>query len=307
MISSDENTRVGTGRMDCDGRDDCDDRSDCGDHKDKGHYFDEIVDLIERLRAPGGCPWDRKQTLEDLRTCITEEAYELAEAITERDMDKVREESGDLLLQVVFVASLAREHGDFDMRDIVRTICDKLIRRHPHVFGDVEARDSDAVLRNWESIKLEERRARKEDLSVLAGVPAGLPPLLKAHRMQGKAAHVGFDWPGGDAVPLFAKLDEEAAELREAVEHGDAAAVEDELGDLLFMAVNLARHLGVNPDAALSRACAKFAGRFRRVEKQAAERGVRLEDCSPEELDALWERAKASLGVEKIYDDGGRR
>ena len=170
----------------------------------------------------------------------------------ERDMGKVREESGDLLLQVVFVASLAREHGDFDMRDVVRTICDKLIRRHPHVFGDVEARDSDAVLRNWESIKLEERRARKEDLSVLAGVPAGLPPLLKAHRMQGKAAHVGFDWPGGDAAPLFAKLDEEADELWEAVEHGDAAAVEDELGDLLFMAVNLARHLGVNPDAALS-------------------------------------------------------
>lgn len=307
MISSDENTRVGTGRMDCDGRDDCDDRSDYGDRRDKGHYFDEIVGLIERLRAPGGCPWDRKQTLEDLCTCITEEAYELAEAITERDMDKVREESGDLLLQVVFVASLAREHGDFDIRDVVRTICDKLIRRHPHVFGDVEAGDSDAVLRNWESIKLEERRARKEDLSVLAGVPTGLPPLLKAHRMQGKAAHVGFDWPRGDAAPLFAKLDEEAAELREAVGHGDAAAVEDELGDLLFMAVNLARHLGVNPDAALSRACAKFAGRFRRVEQQAAERGVRLEDCSAEELDALWERAKASLGVEKIYDDGGRR
>ena len=129
MISSDENTRVGTGRMDCDGRDDCDDRSDYGDRRDKGHYFDEIVGLIERLRAPGGCPWDRKQTLEDLCTCITEEAYELAEAITERDMDKVREESGDLLLQVVFVASLAREHGDFDIRDVVRTICDKLIRR----------------------------------------------------------------------------------------------------------------------------------------------------------------------------------
>ena len=158
VISSDENMRAGPGI------------GDCGDRRDKGHYFDEIVGLIERLRAPGGCPWDRKQTLEDLRTCITEEAYELAEAITERDMGKVREESGDLLLQVVFVASLAREHGDFDMRDVVRTICDKLIRRHPHVFGDVEAEDSDTVLRNWESIKLEERRARKEDLSVLAGV-----------------------------------------------------------------------------------------------------------------------------------------
>lgn len=262
---------------------------------DKGHYFDEIVDLIERLRAPGGCPWDRKQTLEDLRTCITEEAYELAEAITERNMDKVREESGDLLLQVVFVASLAHERGDFAMRDVVRTICDKLVRRHPHVFGDALAKDSDAVLKNWESIKLQERREKKEDLSVLAGVPAGLPPLLKAHRMQGKAAHVGFDWPKGDAVPLFAKLDEEIAELREAVERGDAASVEDELGDLLFMTVNLARHLNVNPDAALSRACAKFAGRFRCVEAQAAERGVRLEECSLEELDALWDRAKATV------------
>ena len=207
-----------------------------GSPRGEGHYFDEIVGLIERLRAPGGCPWDRKQTLGDLRAYITEEAYELAEAITEGDMGKVREESGDLLLQVVFVASLAREQGAFEMRDVVRTVCDKLIRRHPHVFGDVVAEDSDAVLKNWEAIKQEERKGRKEDLSVLAGVPAGLPPLLKAHRMQGKAAHVGFDWPRGDAAPLFAKLDEEAAELREVVEHGDAASVEDELGDLLFMA-----------------------------------------------------------------------
>lgn len=258
----------------------------------KKHYFDEIVELIERLRAPGGCPWDRKQTLPDLRTCITEEAYELAEAISDRDMDKVREESGDLLLQVVFVASLAREQGDFGMEDVVRTICDKLIRRHPHVFGTTEARGSDEVLKNWESIKQEERRERKEDLSVLAGVPSGLPPLLKAHRMQGKAAHVGFDWPRGDSAPLFDKLNEEAAELREAVVRGDADAVEDELGDLLFMTVNLARHLDVNPDAALSRACSKFAGRFRHVEALAAERGVRLENCSLEELDALWESAK---------------
>ena len=271
-----------------------------GSPRGEGHYFDEIVGLIERLRAPGGCPWDRKQTLGDLRAYITEEAYELAEAITEGDMGKVREESGDLLLQVVFVASLAREQGAFEMRDVVRTVCDKLIRRHPHVFGDVVAEDSDAVLKNWEAIKQEERKGRKEDLSVLAGVPAGLPPLLKAHRMQGKAAHVGFDWPRGDAAPLFAKLDEEAAELREVVEHGDAASVEDELGDLLFMAVNLARHLDVNPDAALSRACAKFAGRFRRVEEEAAERGLRLEDCSPEELDALWERAKAFWGKETL-------
>ncbi|MDR1621598.1 MAG: nucleoside triphosphate pyrophosphohydrolase [Synergistaceae bacterium] len=269
---------------------------DCVEDRGGHHFFDEIVSIIERLRAPGGCPWDREQKLSDLRAYIVEEAYELADAITEERVDKVREEAGDLLLQIVFVASIAKETGAFDVRDVVRTICDKLVRRHPHVFSASESGtkvDSGQVLRNWERIKLGERQDRKEELSILAGVPKGLPPLLKAHRMQGKAAHVGFDWPRGEVEPLFEKLGEEVAELKEAVAANTADAVEDELGDVLFMTVNLARHLNVNPDGALSRACVKFAKRFQKVERAAADRGLQLENCSPAELDALWNQAKA--------------
>ena len=275
-------------------------------NRDSGHYFDDFVSIVERLRAPGGCPWDREQNLTDLRTYIVEEAYELAEAITAGDMGKVREEAGDLLLQIVFLSSIVSEAdravGAFDIKDVVKGIGDKLIRRHPHVFrapGDNSTVNSEQVLRNWERIKQEERRDKKEDVSVLAGLPKGLPPLLKAHRMQGKAAHVGFDWPKGDIKPLFDKLDEEVEELKEAVAHAgnDAAkndAVENELGDLLFMTVNLARHLNINPDAALSIACNKFEGRFYKVEARAAERGRHLNDCTLEELDALWDEAKKS-------------
>lgn len=272
------------------------------------HYFDEIVDIIERLRAPDGCPWDRKQTLETLRTPITEEAYELADAITKGKMGAVKEEAGDLLLQIVFVASLAREQGAFEMKDVVRAICDKLIRRHPHVFGTEDARDADEVLRNWERIKKEERQEKHEDLSILAGVPDGLPPLLKANRLQGKAAHVGFDWPKGDAAPLFAKLDEEIGEFKEAAGRGDAQNMEEELGDVLFMAVNLARYFKIDPDAALSRVCAKFKARFQLMEQMAAEEeqngGAPLSGRSLEELDALWDRAKERL---KAHLNEGRQ
>ncbi|MDR2180277.1 MAG: nucleoside triphosphate pyrophosphohydrolase [Synergistaceae bacterium] len=269
---------------------------DCGEV----HFFDEVVEIIERLRAPGGCPWDREQKLTDLRAYIVEEAYELADAITEEHreerMDKVREEAGDLLLQIVFAASIAKEAGAFDIRDVARALCDKLIRRHPHVFGENGAEmDSGQVLRNWERIKRGERKDKQEELSILAGVPKGLPPLLKAHRMQGKAAHVGFDWPRGDLKPLFEKLGEEVEELKEAVAANAADEMEDELGDVLFMTVNLARHLDVNPDAALSRACAKFAERFRKVERAASDRGLQLEGCSLSELDAFWNEAKSEI------------
>ena len=186
----------------------------------------------------------------------------------------------------------------------MKGIVGKLIRRHPHVFrvseeGEFSGVDSEQVLRNWERIKQEERKNKKEDVSVLAGLPKGLPPLLKAHRVQGKAAHVGFDWPKGDLRPLFDKLDEEVAELKEAVAlaHEDRAksdATENELGDLLFMTVNLARHLNISPDAALSIACNKFEARFYKVEALAAERGRHLNDCTLEELDDLWEEAKKS-------------
>lgn len=279
------------------------------------HFFDELTSIMERLRGPGGCPWDREQAMTDLRPYIVEEAYELTDAITRGDAAGIREESGDLLLQIVFLASIARasenEAERFDIRDVVRTICDKLIRRHPHVFGGTEVDGSAQVLRNWEQIKLEERKRKKESSSVLAGVPKGLPPLLKAHRIQGKAAHVGFDWPKGDPGPLFDKLYEEAEELRRAVAArggaGTDADVEDELGDLLFMTVNLARHLNVNPDAALSRACDKFSARFRDVERSAASEGRRLDNCTLSELDAFWDNAKRKeeLG-EKIQENDVR-
>ncbi len=261
------------------------------------HYFDEIVNIIERLRAPGGCPWDRKQTLETLRTPITEEAYELADAITKRDMQDIKEEAGDLLLQVVFVASIAKDLGAFDIQDVVRTICDKLIRRHPHVFGDVVAKDSDEVLRNWEKIKLQERKDKHENTSILAGVPDGLPPLLKANRIQGKAAHVGFDWPKGSPAPLFAKLDEEINELKEAANENSPEHIADELGDVLFMTVNLARRLGVDPDAALNSVCEKFRKRFEFMEQCATNEGKNLSDYTLEELDDFWDKAKATLSL----------
>jgi XTP/dITP diphosphohydrolase/tetrapyrrole methylase family protein/MazG family protein/ATP diphosphatase len=262
------------------------------------HFFDELVSIMERLRGPGGCPWDREQSMADLRPYIVEEAYELTDAITRGDAAGVREESGDLLLQIVFLASIAsaseNEAGRFDIRDVVRTLRDKLIRRHPHVFGDVEVDGSTQVIRNWERIKLEERKEKKEASSVLAGIPKGLPPLLKAHRIQGKAAHVGFDWPKGDLDSLFDKLYEEAEELRQAAAANTTDAnVEEELGDLLFMTVNLARHLDVNPDAALSRACDKFSARFQSVERDAAAAGRRLDSCTLSELDVFWDNAKS--------------
>ena len=268
-----------------------------GEERGELHFFDKLISVMERLRGPEGCPWDREQKLPNLRSYIVEEAYELAEAISEGSADNICEESGDLLLQIVFAASIAKEMGLFGIEDVVKALHAKLVRRHPHVFTDAQAADSTEVIRNWERIKREEREGKKEDPSILAGIPKGLPPLLKAHQMQGKVAHVGFDWFGGDPTPLFDKLAEETEELRQAVASGGEEAVEEELGDLLFMVVNLARHLDVNPDAALSRSCAKFATRFRRVEEDAAARGLRLNECSPKELDVLWHRAKKSLKV----------
>lgn len=259
------------------------------------HYFDEIVDIIERLRAPGGCPWDRKQTLETLRTPITEEAYELADAITKHNMPDIREEAGDLLLQVVFVASIAHELGAFDMKDVVRTICDKLIRRHPHVFGDASADNPEEVLRNWERIKSEERKEKHENTSILAGIPDGLPPLLKANRIQGKVKHVGFDWPAGEIEPLFSKLDEEISELKEAATENNPDHLAEELGDVLFMTVNIARRLNVDPDAALNLVCEKFRKRFQYMEECAKSEGKSISDYSLAELDAFWDEAKRKL------------
>lgn len=199
------------------------------------------------------------------------------------------------MLQVVFVASIAKDNGDFDIKDVVRAICDKLIRRHPHVFGDVEAKDSNEVLRNWEKIKSQERQEKHQSTSILAGIPDGLPPLLKANRIQDKAVHVGFDWPAGSSEPLFAKLDEEINELKEAALENDLEHISDELGDVLFMTVNIARRLGVDPDAALNGVCEKFRRRFEIMEQCANDEGKNISDYTLDELDTFWNKAKSIL------------
>ena len=262
--------------------------------------FEELVGIMEKLRGEGGCPWDRKQSFESLRAYIVEEAYELVEAITNGTPESIKEECGDLLLQIVFLSVIAKEKSYFDINDVTLNLCDKLIRRHPHVFAEVSTMDSEEVLRNWERIKLEEKSTDKvkpsenEKNSILSGVPSGLPALLKAYRIQEKAAHVGFDWEKGDTVPIFQKIQEEIMEVKKAAEEKDTVCTEEEIGDLLFAVVNLARHLEANPDEALGRANAKFISRFSEVEKLVAESGRDWSEFSLEELDGFWGLAKKS-------------
>ncbi|HMC20377.1 MAG TPA: nucleoside triphosphate pyrophosphohydrolase [Thermoanaerobaculia bacterium] len=252
--------------------------------------FDELVALMTRLRGPNGCPWDRKQTLESLKPFIVEEAYEVVDAIDRGQRAALAEELGDLQLQVVFVAEITREEGSFDIYDVVTSIHDKLVRRHPHVFGDVEAKDAEQVLVNWEKLKNEERKA--ENKSVLAGVPQSLPALLKASRLTEKAARVGFDWRR--AKDVFAKIDEEVEELREAVEEKDQQKIHDEIGDLLFSIANIARKLDVNAEEALQSANRKFSRRFESMERSVRGEGRNLDQLSLEQMDALWDQAKAA-------------
>jgi MazG family protein len=261
---------------------------------------------MEKLRGEGGCAWDRKQSFETLRTYIVEEAYELVEAITSGLPENIKEESGDLLLQIVFLSSIAKEKCFFDINDVINNLCDKLIRRHPHVFAEENALDSDEVLRNWERIKLEEKAAgkinqsEKVESSILSGVPSGLPALLKAYRIQEKAAHVGFDWEKGNTSPIFEKIQEEIKEVEDAIEEKDTINIEEEIGDLLFASVNLARHLGINPDVALGRANAKFILRFSEIEKLIAQSGRDWSEFSLTELDNLWNSAKYQVAIKRM-------
>jgi len=252
--------------------------------------FDELVALMTTLRGPDGCPWDRKQTFESLKPFIVEEAYEVVDAIDRGDRHALAEELGDFLLQAVFVAELAREEGSFDIGDVITTIHEKLVRRHPHVFGDVEAKDAEQVLVNWEKLKNEERKA--ENKSVLAGVPQSLPALLKASRLTEKAARVGFDWRRAEDV--FAKIEEEAGELREAVDAKDQQKIHDEVGDLLFSIANIARKLGVNAEEALQSSNRKFISRFESMERTVRSDGRNLDQLTLEQMDSLWDEAKAA-------------
>lgn len=250
--------------------------------------FDDLVALMTRLRAPGGCPWDRKQRMEDLKPFIIEEAYEVVHAIESRDRDSLREEIGDLLLQVVFVSEIAREEGSFDILDAVTAIHDKLVRRHPHVFENVVAKDAETVLVNWEKLKSTERREKRQ--GILSGVPPALPALMKAYRLTEKAARVGFDWEKTEDI--FVKIDEEMGELREAVAGGGNEEIAQELGDLLFTIVNIARRMGIDAEESLQRSNRKFTSRFEHIEQRLLEKGSTFDDVTLRELDELWNEAK---------------
>lgn len=259
--------------------------------------IDSLRAIMAALRTPvTGCPWDLEQDFATIAPYTIEEAYEVADAIARGDLVDLKEELGDLLLQVVFHARMAEERKAFDFDDVARGICEKLMRRHPHVFGDAEARSAGAVKGLWEDIKAEEKATRTGDVdarttSLTDGVPLPLPALVRAVKLQGKAARAGFDWPGIE--PVFDKLAEETAELRAEIDRGDAARIFEEMGDLLFVYANLARHLGVDPEAALRATNDKFVRRFRYVEQGLREAGKRPEDSTLEEMDRLWDKAKA--------------
>jgi len=245
---------------------------------------------MARLRGENGCPWDREQTSESIKPYLVEETYEVLEAIDEQDPVKLREELGDLMLQIVFHAQMAEEVGSFTLADVLAGINDKLRRRHPHVFGDVKAETAQEVLFNWEQIKKAERQKARGQASLLDGVPRELPALLRAHRLQEKASRVGFDWK--EAHEVLLKVEEEFAELRTAMQGQAAEEVEAELGDLLFSLVNLSRFLAVNPEEALRKTIARFIARFRYIEEELSRRGGSLRQATLQELDALWAEAK---------------
>jgi tetrapyrrole methylase family protein/MazG family protein len=245
-----------------------------------------LVDVMKRLRGQGGCPWDREQNHESLKPYLIEEAYEVLDAIDKNNDKALREELGDLLLQIVFHAQIAAEENRFTIEDVAAAIVEKLRRRHPHVFGERKVKDSEEVLRNWEEIKKGEGKE-----SVLSGVPDGLPALLRARRVQEKAKRVGFDWDSIDGV--MAKVNEEMRELKEASESGDRDRVAEEFGDLLFSLVNFSRFLRVDAEDSLRRTIDKFSSRFQLMERRAKESGKSsLESCTLEEMDRLWEEAK---------------
>jgi tetrapyrrole methylase family protein / MazG family protein len=249
--------------------------------------LDELIKIMSALRGENGCPWDREQTMESLKPFIVEEAYEVLEAIDEKDPEAVKEELGDLLFQIVFQCQIAREEGKFEMADVIEKIGQKMIARHPHVFGDADYKTTAEVLVHWEAQKKREGKQRE---SLLEGVPKTLPSLLRAHRLQDRAARVGFDWDKVDDV--MKKLDEEIGEFREALENKEEGAIEEELGDVLFMLVNISRFIGVNPEDALRKTISKFISRFRYIEMSAADAGRKLSDMTLAEMDALWDEAK---------------
>jgi len=265
--------------------------------------FEDLIKLTEKLRSPNGCPWDREQTYATLAPMLLEEAYEAFEAVEEARQGRpgeLRDELGDLLFQIVFYAQVANERGDFSIDDVTSAIHEKMVRRHPHVFGDVSANDTATVLRNWEAMKQDERRAAGKsegEQSLLDGVSSKAPALMEAHQLSTKAARVGFDWK--ELADIFAKLEEEIGELRTAIQTHSAAnseenhtRVREELGDLLFAVTNIARHLKVEPEAALKLTNRKFRRRFNYIEETLNGKGKAFDSVTSAELNSLWEEAK---------------
>ncbi|MGO9241384.1 MAG: nucleoside triphosphate pyrophosphohydrolase [Bryobacteraceae bacterium] len=256
-----------------------------------GERFERLVEIMARLRAPGGCPWDREQTFDTIKPYTLEETYEVLDAIDRRDYAGLREELGDLMLQAVFYAQMAREEGRFSIGDSLDAINEKLIRRHPHVFAAGDARTPDQVLARWDEIKGEEKREKGETpKGRLDGVQRALPALMEAHEISKKAARAGFEWP--DFEQVLEKLREELGELDHARAHGSRDEIAGEIGDLLFTLVNVARWLKVDPEQALRQTNAKFRRRFAHVERTLAERGRTLEQSTLEEMETLWQQAK---------------
>lgn len=281
-----------------------------------GEWFEKLVAVQARLRSPRGCPWDREQTHQSLRTYLVEEAYEVLDALDSGDSARFAEELGDLLLQIVFHSQIAREEGRFTVSDVIREIHEKMVRRHPHVFGETRARDSAEVLKNWEQIKAAERRSKNgegelagnrapKEVSLLDGVPRGLPATMEGFQLTRKAARIGFDWDDTDGI--FEKIAEETEELEKALKFSDGHEIEEELGDLLFAAVNLSRFLKVDPEIALKKANAKFSRRFRAMEQLARESGREFRDLPREEMETLWDTTKGIDAKSEVKAISGAR
>ncbi len=252
--------------------------------------FEELVKIVAKLRSPDGCPWDREQTRESLKPFLVEEFYEVIDALDENDSEGTKEELGDLLFQIVLQSQLSEEEGIFSINDVVEGISRKMVRRHPHVFGDKDFKTSDDVSKWWDEHKKSEGKGHA---SAIGGVPKSLPALIRAQKLQEKATKVGFDWEKIDDV--FNKLDEETVELKDAIKNGKASEMEDELGDMFFVLVRISNFLNVNPEDALRKTIKKFVRRFKRIEALAEEQGRRLQDMTLDEMDSLWNQAKKEL------------
>lgn len=249
--------------------------------------FEKLLEIMSTLRDKKGCPWDKEQTRESLKPFLVEETYEVLEAIDEGDPEKIKEELGDLLFQIIFHCQIAKEQNEFDMNGVIEKIAEKMIGRHPHVFGDANYETSEEVLKQWEERKKEEGKNRE---SILEGIPKEMPSLLRAHRIQARAARVGFDWEKVEDV--LKKLDEEVDEFKNALNRKNQSEIEDELGDIFFVLVNISRFVGVNPEDALRKTISKFISRFRYIEMRTAESGRRLSEMTLQEMDELWDEAK---------------